>query len=131
MPDTPIMTPSSVEGGWTKGPWEIEAGFLITRALAGGVGAPILQLFDPSGENGFICGEPAELEANAHLIAAAPALFEAGRAVLKAQEDFKAYAQAGVARAALPYTEADLRKQAEDAFSALRAALALALGEGG
>lgn len=57
------------ETPWTKGPYEIDAGFLITRAYAGGVGIPIIQLFDPSGEAGLIVGDEAERGGTARLLA--------------------------------------------------------------
>lgn len=68
---------------FTPGPWDIDAGFLVTRAHCGGVGIPILALFDPSGEAGFITGSPEECRANARLIAAAPDMIEALRGLLE------------------------------------------------
>lgn len=56
-------------------------------------------------------------------------LIEAAQAVLKAQADFKTWAEAGVMRGLLPYTEADLRRASLAAFDSLRAAVAKATGQ--
>lgn len=59
-------------------------------------------------------------------VGVAPDLLTAARAVSKAQADFKTWAEAGVMRGLLHFTEADLRKASLDAFTALNAAIAKA-----
>lgn len=60
---------------FTRGPWDIDAGFLVTRAFAGGVGMPILEL-------GWILGTDTECKANGHLVKAAPDLYSALEALV-------------------------------------------------
>ena len=70
----------------TPGPWDLDAGFLVTRAFVNGVGIPLLQFegrAEEAGEGfGWVTGGPAEHRANERLIAAAPDLLAALEAVL-------------------------------------------------
>lgn len=50
-------------------------------------------------------------------------LLSAAKAVSKIQADFKTWAEAGVMRPLLSYSEADLRKASLEAFAALNAAI--------
>lgn len=97
----------------TPGPWDIEAGFLVTRRYAGGMGIPMFQL------NGFcecgdrinpVTGTDEQAAADMNLIAAAPDLLEALTKLLDG------------------HTISGTYRMEQDSIDAARAALAKATG---
>jgi hypothetical protein len=115
-PDTPQTATPSTPGPWFCREYGSPKGrFYITTDPGGRAGNTLAQSLRCS-------------EADAQLMAAAPDLLDALKGVCKVQTEFKTWANAGVMRGLLPYTEADLRKASLGAFDKAAAAIAKATG---
>lgn len=82
-----MTSPIPTEGGHTPGPWEVCGQFVRTPFRHGEPGAAGLMIADVR----FGIWPPAQHEANARLIAAAPALLEALKAADEALTQFTAF----------------------------------------